>query len=413
MSSEMHWRNSKMAKTEKFKKFWNVASTDGETGDLNLYGEIRSKHPTDWLGDKIEGDYITPQGFREDMEALADKKKINVHINSVGGDLYTGIAIHNVLKGMDKEINVIVEGIAASAASVIAMAGDTIQMYPGALMMIHGVSTLVWDYMNLEDIDKLRNAVQAMNDAITNIYHERTGIEKAEISEMIKAETWMTGEDAVNRGFADESLPDDENDDMVAMVNMGISPDKKFIFVNKAQLPTDGMKHIPTYIPTVRNTANPVKKTASNKSKAHKQVQKGAVNSMNIEELKKQYPDLVAQIVQEAQNAAAAEMQNKISDAVNAERNRIKDIDAIAASIPDSNMVNEAKYGENAMDAKTLCFEAMKKGAQEGTNFLMNLEKGAEESGANAVNSVSSTEEPEADEVAAAINAVKIALGGK
>jgi hypothetical protein len=314
---------------------------------------------------------------------------------------------------MDKEINVIIEGIAASAASVIAMAGDTIQMYPGALMMIHGVSTLVLDYMNLEDIDKLRNAIQAMNDAITNIYHERTGIEKAEISEMIKAETWMTGEDAVDRGFADESLSDDVNDDMVAMVNMGISPDKKFIFVNKAQLPTGGMKHIPTYIPTVKNTANPVKKTASNKSKAQKQVQKGAVNSMNIEELKKQYPDLVAQIVQEAQNAAAAEMQNKISDAVNAERNRIKDIDAIAASIPDSNMVNEAKYGENAMDAKTLCFEAMKKGAQEGTNFLMNLEKGAVESGANAVNSVSSTEEPEADEAAAAINAVKIALGGK
>jgi hypothetical protein len=65
------------------------------------------------------------------------------------------------------------------------------------------------------------------------------------------------------------------------------------------------------------------------------------------------------------------------------------------------------------MDAKTLCFEAMKKGAQEGTNCLMNLEKGAEESGANAVKSVSSTDDTEEDEAAAAINAVKIALGGK
>lgn len=136
-------------------KFWNMASTGDDEGEITLYGDVMSQQPVDWwTGEPEPGLFITPEGFMEDLAAVKDKGHITVKLNSCGGDLYTGIAIHNALKALSGEVNVIVEGIAASAASVIMCAGDTVTVYPGSLIMIHGVSVMLWDYMNMQDMKR-------------------------------------------------------------------------------------------------------------------------------------------------------------------------------------------------------------------------------------------------------------------
>lgn len=116
-------------------KFWNVVSAaDGDAAEITMYGDVCAQQPVDWwTGEPEPGMYITPEGFLDDLAQIKDKGQITIKLNSCGGDLYTGIAIHNALKGLKGHKTVIVEGIAASAASVIACAGDDVQVYPGSM----------------------------------------------------------------------------------------------------------------------------------------------------------------------------------------------------------------------------------------------------------------------------------------
>ena len=125
-------------------KFWNIASVGEDSGEIVLYGDVVARQPVDWwTGEPEPGLYIAPESFMEDLAAVKGKSNITIKINSTGGDLYTGIAIHNAIKGLSGHKVVIVEGIAASAASVIACAGDEVQVYPGSMVMIHGVAGLL------------------------------------------------------------------------------------------------------------------------------------------------------------------------------------------------------------------------------------------------------------------------------
>ena len=109
------------------RKCWNIASVSDDEGEIVLYGDVLSQQPIDWwTGEPEPGMFITPEGFMEDLETVKGKSKITVKLNSCGGDLYTGIAIHNAIKALSAHVNVVVEGIAASAASVIMCAGDTV-----------------------------------------------------------------------------------------------------------------------------------------------------------------------------------------------------------------------------------------------------------------------------------------------
>lgn len=145
-------------------KFWNVVADErSDTAEIVLYGDIVSQQPVDfWTGQAIEGNYITPEGFLDDLSKCKGKNNLTIRLNSCGGDLFTGIAIHNALKGFNGKKTVIVEGIAASAASVIACAGDEVQVYPGSITMIHGVSTFVFDALNLSDMKKMVKAMDSM-----------------------------------------------------------------------------------------------------------------------------------------------------------------------------------------------------------------------------------------------------------
>lgn len=175
-------------------KFWKlVNSVDRSGSTLYLEGPISQDS---WWGDEV-----TPQAFRDELKQITSNKLLVV-INSTGGDVWAGVSIHDALKECEAEVTIKVSGLAASIASVIAMAGDKIQMTPGSTMMVHRASTFAWG--NAEELEKYIEMLETVEEGIVSIYADRTGLSKDEINDLLAAETWMSAEKAVELGFADE-----------------------------------------------------------------------------------------------------------------------------------------------------------------------------------------------------------------
>lgn len=149
---------------------------------------------------------ITARNFVRDLKALGSVQRITVAINSPGGDVFDGIAIHNALRNHGAEIVIRVDGIAASIASVIAMAGDRIVMPSNAMMMIHDPWTIAMG--NAEDFRAVAVALDAMSEAIVASYVGKSGMDPKKCRTMMREETWMTAAEAVALGFADEIAED-------------------------------------------------------------------------------------------------------------------------------------------------------------------------------------------------------------
>lgn len=388
-----------------FVKFWNVASTGDDTGEITLYGDVVSRQPVDWwTGAPEPGLYITPEGFLEDLAAVQGKSTITIKINSCGGDLYTGIAIHNALKGLSGHKVVIVEGIAASAASVIACAGDDVQVYPGSMVMIHGVAGLLVDYYTLADLKKLQKDFDASERAIAEIYHAKTGTEVDQLRSMMTRETWMVGQEIIDHGFADTMLTDDGP-------TATISADKKVLLVAGIRHDTSAFRHIPGAIP-VNNSlhaapaAGNIKTPPTNGGK-----KKEEKKTMTLEEMKAQHPDLVAQIEKQAAETARKE-------AITQERERLQAIESIEASVGDAQLVRDAKYGDEPCTAEQLALKAMQKQAALGTKHLADVAADNKGSGAADVGAApnggeegsENDDKAKVDEVVNIFNATK---GGK
>ena len=175
-------------------KFWKFENKVSSEGSSNLYLDGDIANETWW------GDEVTPEAFRTELRQM--KGNLTVHINSPGGDVFAGVTIYNALKDYHKgKVTVKVDGLAASIASVVAMAGDEIIMSPGAMMMIHNP----WS-MGVGSSDELRKAADTLDkikDAILPIYADRTGLDEDEVQALMDAETWMSAEKAVELGFAD------------------------------------------------------------------------------------------------------------------------------------------------------------------------------------------------------------------
>ena len=175
------------------KKFWNMQSKDNK-GELFLYGDISS---STWFGDEV-----TPRQFKADLDALGEIGELEIFINSGGGDVFAGQAIYSMLKRHKAYKTVYVDGLAASIASVIAMAGDKVIMPENAMLMIHNAWTFAAgsaDYFR-----KLADDMDKVDESIMSTYIAKTGKELSEIKALMDAETWMTAQDAVGMGFADE-----------------------------------------------------------------------------------------------------------------------------------------------------------------------------------------------------------------
>lgn len=161
--------------------------------DLCFFGDINSESLGEWQ--KYYPEDKAPKDVQDFLDQLDGVSKINVHINSGGGSVFGGIAIYNILKRHNAEITVYVEGLAASIASVIAMAGDRIIIPANAQMMIHKPSSIAWG--NAEEMRKEADVLDGCQKVILNTYmqHAKEGVTAEEINALINAETWKNGEE--------------------------------------------------------------------------------------------------------------------------------------------------------------------------------------------------------------------------
>ena len=179
------------------RKFWNwVRDADRGERTLVLNGEISDET---WYGDEV-----TPGLFREELSACDGD--ITVWINSPGGDVFAAAQIYNMLMDYKGSVKVRIDGLAASAASVIAMAGSTVEMSPVAMMMIHNPATI-----SIGDEREMQKAIDMLGEVkegIINAYEIKTGLGRGKIANLMDAESWMNAKKAVELGFADSILFD-------------------------------------------------------------------------------------------------------------------------------------------------------------------------------------------------------------
>lgn len=186
------------------KTFWKLKnSVEGSDGaKLYIDGPISEES---WWGDEA-----TPAQLRQELKQI-NGKTLEVVLNSPGGDVWAGVAMHDALKELDAEVTIKVSGLAASIASVIAMAGDRIVITPGSTMMVHKASMLAMG--NSDDMAKAIEMLETVEDGIVSIYADRTGQSEESVRSMMKAETWMSAEKAVELGFADAVVKPEVSED--------------------------------------------------------------------------------------------------------------------------------------------------------------------------------------------------------
>lgn len=186
------------------RKFWNWVRDPDNERTLYLNGPIAEET---WWGDEV-----TPQMFKEEL--LSGSGDITVWINSPGGDVFAAAQIYNMLMEYTGQVTVKIDGIAASAASVIAMAGGEVYMSPVSMMMIHNPATIaIGDSVEMVRAKELLDEVK---ESIINAYELKTGLPRLKLARLMDAETWMNAHKAVELGFADgilyteneESAPD-------------------------------------------------------------------------------------------------------------------------------------------------------------------------------------------------------------
>ena len=189
------------------KKFWNwkvkaATETPPEERTLFLNGTIAE--------DSWYDDDVTPQLFKDEL--MSGSGNITVWINSPGGDCVAAAQIYNMLMDYPHDVTVKIDGIAASAASVIAMAGTKVLMSPVSTMMIHNPATVAWG--DAGEMEKAIAMLESVKDSIINAYEIKTGLSRAKLSHLMDGETWMDANKAVELGFADGILsrtqPEDE-----------------------------------------------------------------------------------------------------------------------------------------------------------------------------------------------------------
>ena len=179
------------------RKFWNwVKNETDESAERTLYldGEISDET---WYGDEV-----TPKLFKEELDG--GKGNISVWINSPGGDVFAAAQIYNMLRDYKGTVTVKIDSLAASAASVIAMAGDKVIMSPVAMMMIHNPAMIAMG--EKKDMEKAIDMLGEVKESILNAYEAKTGINRTKLSHLMDDETWFNAKKALEMGFADEIL---------------------------------------------------------------------------------------------------------------------------------------------------------------------------------------------------------------
>lgn len=179
-------------------KYLTIKQETNALADMYIDGEI--------VTDEYEDSDTSAAGFRDALKSMGDVKTINLHINSPGGSVFEGIAIYNMLKQNKAKVNVYVDGLAASIASVVAMSGDTIFMPSNAMMMIHNP----WTYAvgNANELRKQADDLDQITKSSVQTYLSKAGdkLDKETLKQLMDDETWLTAQQALDYGLADEIM---------------------------------------------------------------------------------------------------------------------------------------------------------------------------------------------------------------
>lgn len=336
------------------KKFWQFCNQVGNTVELLLYGDISQ---TSWWGDEV-----TPRQFAEELSGLGALDKIVVRINSGGGDVFAAQAIGNQLEQHPAEVTAKIDGLCASAATIVACHCSKVVAANDSTYMVHPVRMGAYGYYNADELQKYIEALTAIRESIVSLYVKKTGRDKDEVAGWMDATSWWTSAEAKANGFVDELV--DEEEETVVENRDGL------LFINSVNmnLPFD---KAPNFVQNSKAAA-PAAGCFVNKN-CHKEVNDMANEIKTVDDLRGAYPALVNEI----EEAAAQEARN-------AERQRILDIEEMA--LPgNEDMTNEAKFTK-PISASDYAKAAMKKAKEQGNAYLNGAAADANNSGMGGVN---------------------------
>ncbi|MCL2636954.1 MAG: Clp protease ClpP [Oscillospiraceae bacterium] len=341
-------------------KFWNFIAAAGEKpAELILYGDISNYS---WWGDEV-----TPAEFNKELAALGDVSEIIVRINSGGGDVFAANAIYTRLKDHKAKITVKIDGWAASAATIIAMAGDTIMIPANGVFMIHNPAFVMYDYLDEERLTKLSEIIAVIKNSMINAYALKTEKDKDEISTLLSAETWFTGEEAVAAGFCDEVMFGEAQ----ALANVAAFSTYKNVPKALLNLPAGGVANKQTTAPQSGNHPAPAGHPSTEGNLKNSKGEE-SMELKTLDELKAAYPTLVAQA-----ESAAAEAATK------AERERIKTIESVALGGFDE-LITKAKF-DAPVSAEAVAMQMIAAQKAQGGQYLKDREADIAASGMEGV----------------------------
>lgn len=343
-------------KSEPFWKFRNLAEGD-EKAELFLYGDIAQRS---WWDDTT-----TPKKFADDLAALGSVKEITVYINSGGGDVFAAQAIGNMLERNSATVIAHIDGLCASAATIVACHADKVVAAADASYMVHPPSMGVCDYLTAEDMRNCLKALDTIRGNIVTLYAKKTGRSEDECGTWMDETNWWTAAQAKENGFVDEV--DDEEPDTVVENRNGV------LFVNSIGmgLPFD---KAPDFVKSRMGVKTPggFSNVTNNPGQTGTQEEE-VMEIKNKDDLMKAYPDMVNEIRKDA-----------AMDAINRERARIKDIQDMTLPGMEQTM-QDALYGEHPMDATAYAKEVAKAAKKQAQNHVEALHDDAKNGGANGV----------------------------
>lgn len=308
---------SMINKNEKLFKFWNLEKKENKA-ELMLYGDI--KDYSSWTEEEISAVDV----IRE-LKSL-DVDEIIIHINSNGGGATSAVAIANTLKQHKAKITCYIDGIVASAATIITSACDIVKMPNNAIFMIHNPWTIVMG--DSKELNKKAEVLEKIKDTIISTYVNKTGLEENILSELMDNESWMTSEEAKKYGFVDEII---EDTDLEIVENKVLSHGLVFNMVNIDKFNIKN-KGVGVNVENISNLSNENIKNEGDKK-------------MTKEEIKEKFPEIYDSIFNDG-----------VEKGVKNERIRIKEIEELGIS---GEIVDKAKF-EEIKNAKELAFEVIK-----------------------------------------------------
>ena len=298
-------------------KFWNIMKNEEEnSADMILYGTIGSD---EWWDD------ICDKTFKEDIVNLGEVENINLHINSPGGSVFAAVAIANTLKNHKAKVTAYIDGLAASAATIITSACDVVKMPKNALFMIH--NPLTWAYGNKQELEKTGILLDKVKDSILETYLAKAKDKtKEELSALMDEEKWFNAEEAKEYGFIDEIVGEMEKPQNV----------NNLLIVNSLAFDISKFKNFPNSRPAVSP--------------------KNIKDEMTVEKFKNSYPEIYQEI---------------LNQGIISERKRIQEIEDLDVAGYDE-ITNTAKFNE-PIDAANLALKILNLKKLKNKNTLENI----------------------------------------